>query len=685
GDLARWLPDGNVEFLGRIDNQVKIHGFRIELGEIETILQQTPSVQQGVVLAKADARGDKRLVAYVVTDTAFDANKIRNFLKRHLPQYMVPHLILCLDQMPLSPNHKIDKQALPDPSIAQFEQQQNQYVAPSNLLEQRLVEIWEKLLQIHPIGVQANFFELGGHSLLATQVISAIREQLQYEISIPDLFESPTIVNLARHLTQLEQKTAVYPLRPFHPRPQQIPLSFAQKQLWVIDQLEGSTHYHMPIVFRLKGPLEVNRLSNTFRTIVNRHEVLRTVFKTEQGKAHQVVLPTDQWTLQQTMHSSLPSSNSIDQWIAQSINRPFDLSEDHMLRAELLQLEEEDYLLVLVFHHIAADGWSISIFMEEWETLYTTSQHDFDHRLSPLSIQYADYTLWQQQQISTEYFNKKLDYWEAKLAALPPLQLPIDFSRPAVKNNQGKILPFHLNQKIQEQLNTLAQEKGATLFMLLLTAIKVLLYRYTHQKDICVGSPAANRTPSTLEPLIGYFLNTLALRSDLDGKPTFLELLQQVKQTTLEAYQHQEVPFNQVVDRVKKTRDRSQEDLFQVMFVLQNNPNTTLRQLGEVQMDEYPFAYPFAKFELTFAATEQAQGIDFELEYRTDLFQESSMQNMIAHFCHLLNSILQTPEQRIDQLPLLSTAQQKEQLAFNPAPVVYPSAQYLLGAFDRQA
>ncbi|MEO7585214.1 MAG: amino acid adenylation domain-containing protein, partial [Ferruginibacter sp.] len=659
GDLGRWLPDGNIEYLGRIDEQVKIRGFRIELGEIETVLEQSDMVSQAVVLAKEDKQFSKQLVGYIIPNGPFEREAVANYLKTRLPEYMVPALWVEMETMPLTPNGKINRKALPDPDISGLIE--NNYVAPQNAMEETLAAIWQRLLGLEQVGTQDNFFEIGGHSLMAMRVASAIRKELQVELAIKDLFSNHTIALLANHLQQ--QQAELLPSMEVMPRPEHIPLSFSQERLWFIDQLEGSVQYHLPIVLTLKGQLNIEALSYSIKTIIARHEVLRTVMLEEDGQAYQMVKDTEGWDLT-ISNTSECENKSLPNLIQQIINAPFDLSKDYMLRAGLIITGKDEYILIATMHHIASDGWSMSIIVNEVVELYRSYEEDNQPVLPLLPVQYADYAIWQRKYLNGDILSKKLGYWKTKLKGVAALQLPADYPRPAVQSTNGAIATLRLNNELTGQLQAFSQQQGATLFMTLLAALKVLLYRYTGQQDICVGTAVAGRQQQELEGLIGFFINTIALRTELVGTVSFKDLLQQVKATTLEAYAHQDAPFEKVVDVLVTERDMGRSPLFQVMLVLQNTPDIEELRLGGVQLFRGVTGLSIqttSKFELTFNITDTPQGLNVTIEYCTDLFREETINRMAGHFNELLNAVVKTPEQSIGSLPMLGE-QEKQQL-----------------------
>lgn len=651
GDLGRYLPDGNIEYLGRADDQVKIRGYRIELGEIENVLQQSGLVAQSVVLAKQDTKGNKRLVGYVVSNGAFNSEEITNYLHSKLPDYMLPTQWVEVESMPQTSNGKIDKKALPDPGLITVHD--DKYVEPASEIERKLADIWQEILGIDKVGIYDNFFELGGHSILAMQVISFVRRKLKLEASIKDLFLNPTIAAFSEILSTNNNFELQPTIKVVDPRPENIPLSFSQERLWFIDRFEGSVSYHIPAVFRLKGKLDLEALSYSIRKIVDRHEVLRTVIKEQDEEQYQQILVADDWNL--NIHRSDSNrSNILSEKIHQIINQPFNLSKDYMLRADLITLNSSENILVVTMHHIASDGWSLSIIVKEVVELYQSYVQKRVAKLDQLPIQYADYSIWQRNYLQGQELEKKINYWKEKLREVSPLNLPISYQKPSFPSTAGDVEYFSIDKDLLEKIHSLGQKQGATLFMTLLAAFKILLYRYSGQEDICIGTPTANRTHREVEGLIGLFLNTLALHTDVRSEDSFLNVLAKVKKTTLEAYEHQDVPFEKVVEAVVKERDLSRSPLFQVMFILQNTPDIPTLQLGDVELISENFEDKTSKFELTFNVRETDNGLQGLVHYRTDLFAKFTIKSLLGHFFQLLRSIIEKPVEKAGSLSFLS-------------------------------
>src|SRR5215204_3525699 len=671
GDLVRWLWDGNIEFIGRADDQVKIRGYRVELGEIESLLLQSGLVAGALVLAKEDKDGNKRLIAYTVGIADYDKESIVRYLWERLPDYMVPTQWVELESFPMLPNGKVDRKSLPDPE--ETDQLTKQYVAPRNEIESRLAALWADVLEVDQVGVHDDFFELGGHSLLAVRLISAIRKEFVVEMPIGDIFDYPAVAQLAEQIARSSDKAVLPSVVAVQSRPERIPLSFSQERLWFIDRLEGTLHYHVPTVLRVKGALNTDALTHALQEIIKRHEVLRTIIREEDGQGYQHIQDADKWYLPISVGTKYKEDiNGLRLHVQQLISRPFDLSKDYMLRADLIRIEVNEYVLVSTFHHIASDGWSTSVLVKELTDLYRSYQEGRSLNLSPLPIQYADYALWQREYLQGDILENKLGYWKNKLEGVTPLQLPLDLPRPAVQSIRGTFESFLIDEELSEALQKLSQQHGATLFMTLLAAFKILLSRYSGQNDICVGTPVAGRQQQELESLIGFFINTLALRSDLSNNLSFVELLHGVKKTTLEAYAHQDLPFEKIVDAIVKERVMSRTPIFQVMFTLQNTPEIPMLELGDVQFSRESFAIKTSKFDLTLNLAEVSQGLQGYLLYCTDLFTSQTIKRMIAHFKELLHSIVREPSWSIRELSMLTEPEVRQLEGINTSVVEYP-------------
>ncbi|MFN6487124.1 MULTISPECIES: non-ribosomal peptide synthetase, partial [unclassified Nostoc] len=689
-DLARYLPDGTIEYLGRIDNQVKIRGFRIELGEIETVLNTHPQIQQAVVIAREDIPGDKRLVAYLAaTDKSLTTHQLREFLKHQLPEYMVPSAIAILESLPLAPSGKVDRRALPKPDLDGTLLEK--YVAPRTPTEELLTQIWAQVLKVELVGVHDNFFELGGHSLLATQLVSRIRNIFKIELPLRELFTAATVAELARVIGQLQQENLEVFAPPILKRAENadLPLSYAQQRLWFLDQLEpNSSFYNVPIGLRLSGTVQVAALEQSLSEIIHRHEALRTNFTTVDGRPTQVIQTQTNWTLSvvDLKHLSTSEQEIATQRLAQQqAIQPFDLAKGALVRATLVVLSQTENILLVCMHHIVSDGWSAGVFVYELVTLYNAYSIGQPSHLTPLPIQYADFALWQRQWLQGDVLQSQLSYWQQQLQDAPALlSLPTDRPRPAQQTYNGTHQEFVLSGELTSKLAKLSQEQGCTLFMTLLAAFDTLLSRYTGTEDILVGTPIANRDRSEIEGLIGFFVNTLVMRADLAGNPTFNELLSRVRDMTMQAYSHQHLPFEMLVEALQPERDLSYSPLFQVMFVLQNAPTSGL-ELSGLSVSPFSMKGKTSRFDLTLIVQNTDTGLVGLWEYNTDLFDVSTIERMTSHFVILLEGIIANPEQRISQLPLLTEVEQQQLLVeWNDTFVDYPLHKSIHQLFEEQ-
>ncbi|MGG6293710.1 amino acid adenylation domain-containing protein [Leptolyngbya sp. AN02str] len=697
GDWVRHLGNGELEYLGRIDHQVKIRGYRIEPGEVEAVLVQHPDVQSGVVVpqriaseaeepAGSGGLAMQRLVAYAVPHSGRSLNMgdLRQFLEQRLPAYMVPTAFVQLEALPLTPNGKVDRQALPLPGRSPHAAPPT---APTTPMEAQLAQLWSQVLRLEHIGIHDNFFELGGDSLLATQLVSRIRTALQIELPLRQLFEQPTIAQLARAIAA-QPTVAALPAIERRPRPPQVPLSFAQQRLWFLEQLLPGAVYTLPATLRVDGVLHLNVLQQSLAEVVRRHEILRTTFPLVDGNPVQAIAPQLEVTIPLIDLRGLPLAQQAaerQRHIAAATQRSFDLAQLPLFHISVVQTDAEQ-ILVVNLHHIIADGWSIDLLLRELATLYHAQLADSvldsgaghvsdqvsnagsDHvsgqpaPLPPLPIQYADFALWQRHALQQATVATQLAYWQTQLAEpLPVLNLPTDFPRPAVQRFQGEGRSHCLPHSLVHALKTYSQQSGTTLFMVLLAAFKVLLYRYTGQTDLLVGTPIASRNQTELEGLIGCFVNTLALRTDLSGNPTFGELLQRVRDVTLTAYAHQDVPFEAIIDALQLDRNLSHAPLVQVMFVLQV---PTDWNVPELNLTPLPLPRRTAKFDLTLDISETDQGLEMEMEYSTDLWDGATIERMLCHLHTLLEGIVapQALSHPIDRLPLLTSFEQQHLL-----------------------
>ncbi|MBU7585509.1 MAG: amino acid adenylation domain-containing protein [Nostoc sp. TH1S01] len=689
GDLARYLPDGNIEYLGRIDNQVKIRGFRIELGEIETLLNHHDDVQVSTVIVREDSPGQKQLVAYIVPqkEDIPTSSELRQFMKAKLPDYMIPSAFVILEALPLTPSGKVNRRALPAPDL--ISEIADQFVAPRNPIEEKLALIWSQVLRLEKVGIHDNFFEIGGHSLLATQVISRLPEAFGISLPLRSLFASPTVASLSEVILNELQTGSGLKLPAIAPisSKKDIPLSWAQERLWFLHQLEGeSGAYTMPFAMRLIGNLNIKALESAIGAMVQRHEVLRTRFEIKNDQPVQIIDPNINITLPVVdLQNAADPTKQAKQLAIKEAYKPFDLAKDPVLRVKMWQVASDEYILLIAIHHIASDGWSIGVLNRELSAHYRAITTDSAVELPELPVQYADFTLWQRQWLTIEVLERQLSYWKQQLAGAPPLlELPTDRPRPAIQTFRGGTERFQLDASLTFALRQLSHKSGTTLFMTLLAGFVVLMSRYSGQKDLVVGSPIANRNRKEIEGLIGFFVNTLALRFDLSPEMTLQVLLEQVRQVTQNAYEHQDLPFEILVEQLQLERNLDRNPLVQVMFALQNAP-TNPWDLPGLSVEKMPWGLDAVRFDLEVHLWEVSEGLEGFCYYSTDLFDAATIARMMQHFQNLLTAIIANPEQPVSQLPLL-TPQERQQLLveWNTTQTDYPSDQCIHDLFAAQ-
>ncbi|WP_096144848.1 non-ribosomal peptide synthetase, partial [Pseudomonas fluorescens] len=655
GDLARYNPAGALEYVGRIDHQVKIRGLRIEMGEIEASLQALPNVREAAVLAQPSATG-VQLVAYVVPaeGQALEAQALAARLRQTLPDYMVPGHWVVLDALPLNHNGKLDRRALPTPDLNQASAA---YVAPQSPLQIQLAAIWQAVLQVEQVGLEDHFFERGGHSLLATQVISRVRHDLKLEVPLRALFEQPTLAAFAAACAGVQADTA--PVMQAVGREQPLALSFAQERQWFLWQLDPtSAAYHVPSALRLKGHLDKVALQRAFDTLVARHESLRTHLHQDAERTVQVISPQ--------AHVPIASMDAheagLKAMVEALITQPFDLRHGPLMRVSLLRLADNEHVLVLVQHHIISDGWSMQVMVDELVQLYGAYSQGQDLDLPTLPIQYGDYAVWQRSWMEAGEKTRQLEYWRDLLGGEQPvLELPFDHQRPAMPTHRGARLNIALPRPLLDSLKTLARREGVTLFMLLLASYQVLLHRYSGQQDIRIGVPIANRNRVETERLIGFFVNTQVLKADIDGQTTVAQLLRQVKQRALEAQAHQDLPFEQLVEALQPERSLSLGPLFQV--ALNHNVNLSsrhLQRLAQLHMSPVSWDETVAQFDLTLDIEESEHQLAASLSYATELFDASTIERMAVHWQNLLQAMVADQQRPISQLSLLGEDEQQQ-------------------------
>jgi amino acid adenylation domain-containing protein len=691
GDLARYLPGGEIEFLGRLDGQVKIRGFRIELGEIEAALREHPQVSEAVVLTRESESVGVQLLAYVVAegDEASLPAELSVFLKRCLPEYMIPSVFVRLESLPLTPNAKIDRRALAERHLNLPERGES-YAAPRTFVEELLVEIWSGALGIEKVGIRDDFLQLGGHSLLAIQLLSRIREAFQIELPVRSLFESPTIAEFAKEINRALGSEQDLPSPPLvrASREESLPLSFAQQRLWIIDQLEpGLPVYNIPLAITIWGRLDANTLAMSLGEVVRRHEALRTSFQAAEGLPVQVIAPPQGVPLQVVDLGSLPATEReamARRLATEEGQRQFDLSKGPLLRASLFRLDEEEHILVLTTHHIVSDGGSLEVLMSELSTLYQDFSKGVAPSLPELPIQYADYASWQRQWLQDEVLERQLAYWREQLSgATAGLDLPSDRSRPGVQTFNGDRLPIELSTQLSGALKTLSRNERATPFMVLLAGFESVLHRYSGEVDLLVGTVVAGRNRVETEKLIGFFINTLVLRTDFSGDPSFRDILGRVREVVLGAYSHQDMPFERVVEELQPERNLSLSPLFQVLFTFHHAPASP-PEIPGLSMDVMEVETGSAKFDLYLLMRESEQGFAGTLEYNRDLFDDATMTRLLGHFRRMLEGVAAAPDLPISRQPLLLPEEQRLMEEWNGCYADYPRDLCIHELFEMQ-
>ena len=663
GDLVRFRADGNLEFIGRLDHQVKVRGYRIETGEVEACLNRHPSVKQCAVIPR-EHQGETRLIAYLAAkgDGEPPATELRNHLEKALPAYMVPTAFVWLEEFPLTTNGKIDRAALPAPA-----EEPDTATPARTTTELTIAEIWKELLAKDQIGATANFFELGGHSLMAARVISRLEAAFGIELSLTDLFDAPTISQLAERVDERQRFREVVRTGAIQPRSDTAPvLSFAQERLWFMERLQpGLPFNNIPLAVRIAGKLNRTALQQASNAIVRRHESLRTSFRSDKGRPLAQVNAASELEIPQIdLRALAPAEKEtkIAELSREEAETPFNLEMAPLLRIKLLQLSEDEHVLLITTHHIVGDGWSLGIFFRELGALYQSICRGEGNPLPELPIRYGDFAAWQRESLQGANLEKQQNYWQTELkGTAATLEIPTDRARPAVQTYRGATLFFALPNALAAQLKTVAQHENVTLFMLLLSAFQTLLQRYSGQEEIVVGSPVAGRTRVETEGLIGLFLNNLAFRAMFPAELTFRDLLRANRERALGAYAHQDLPFERLVESLQLQRDLSRSPLFQAMFVLQNAPLQPLKLSG-LSLTPIPLHSGTSKYDLTLGIEERADSLAGYVEYSTDLFSEATILRMLGHLQTLLEAIARTPDERTSRLPLLTAAEKKQLL-----------------------
>ncbi len=672
GDLARWLPDGNIEFLGRIDNQVKVRGYRIELGEIETRILSYEGIKEVIVIARQEEGGNNYLCAYISGIMEFAISELREYLAKELPEYMVPAYIMQLDKLPLTANGKIDRKALPEPdgSITTGVE----YAAPTNEIEEKLVSIWSEVLGIEKIGINDNFFELGGHSLKAINIITKLHKELNISVPIKQIFETPTIRGLASYAKNTQE--SIYSRIEAIEDKAYYELSSAQKRMYAINQLEkDSINYNIPWVMRIEGELDKAKLNEAFIKLIERHEALRTSFEIINGEPVQIVHKHTSFEIEYT---EITKENSEE--IETGFAKVFDLSKAPLFRATLAKINDKEHILLMDMHHIISDGVSMGIFTQEIAELYEGKE------LAELRIQYKDFAVWQNELFKSEEIKKQGEYWlEAFKGEIPVLNLSTDYQRPSTQSFEGDSIKFEINEELTSKLKQVAKETGSTMYMVLLSACNVLLSKYSGQEDIIIGSPAAGRPHADLQNIMGMFVNTLAMRNYPESNKTYKEFLAEVKVNSLQAFEMQDYQFEELVDKLNIRRDISRNPLFDIMFTLQNMDAGELQIEGLV-IKSYEADNKSAIFDMTIIATELAKTIEIKLNYCTKLFYKQTIENMSKHLENILNSIVDNINSRLSDIEMLSEDEQHKLLVeFNNTKAEYAKDIIIQQLFEEQA
>ena len=665
GDFGRLLEDGNFEFLGRRDGQVKVRGVRVELGELESHLRQHPAVRDVAVVDRQDSEGATVLCAYLVLAGGFDTAELRAFLSARVPQAMVPSAFLRLDELPRTLNGKVDRRALPTLSEVRGEAEEAGQ-RPQTAVEEIVAGIWSQVLKLQRVGVNESFFDLGGHSLLATQILSRMRAALRVDLPLRTFLEVPTVAGLAAAVERAQASgsfAGAQPITPV-PRDRDLPLSFAQQRMWFLERLDpGSGAYHIPLLMRVRGPLDSAALRASMQAVARRHEVLRTTYPAPDGLPVQRVHEDGGLDFTRVDLGKLPAAGreaaALDLAAADG-ERPFDLEAGPLLRVLVARLDATDHLVACTFHHIVADGWSRGVLVDDLTVYYRAFASGTAPRLAELPIQYADYAAWQRRSLRGETLEAELEFWRSRLAGAPPgLSLPTDRPRPAAQSFAGGRVPLRLSGALTNALRGLGRQTSVTLFMVLAAAYVALLHRYTGEDDLVFGSSVAGRDRVDLEGLIGFFVNMLALRVDCAGDPSFSGLLERVREVALDGFAHQAVPFELVVEELEPERDLSYPPIFQVVFTLQNAPVEEL-ELPDLELSFPPTRQSAAKYDLLLDTWEDGDGLGGTLEYNADLFDHATAERLTRHFANLLESLAADPRTRLSELSMLAESELRQ-------------------------
>ncbi|MCU7496664.1 MAG: amino acid adenylation domain-containing protein [Ignavibacteria bacterium] len=666
GDLVRYNFDGTIDYLGRLDHQVKMRGFRIELGEIESVIRKFPAVKEAVVALRENGNG-KYLCGYLVPKNGSGLNmaEIREFLKKELPEYMLPSAFMTMNTIPLTPNGKIDRKSLPEPR-AEDPESKIRLLAPQTATEEMVCGVMAGVLNRKEVGVNESFFDIGGHSLLAAQVIYRLREIFRIKLQLKEIFDFPSARALAERIEKARKSSAGIFQEPISraSREENLALSFAQERLWFLSQLSPeSTAYNVPEALRISGKISPEMLQESFNIIARRHEILRTVFITLEGKPFQKIMPEFKVPLPVIEALGLSPEEQerfIEEFISKEVDKPFLLDTLPLFRAILIRLSEEESVLILTFHHIITDGWSSRKLFNELMNNYSYLERGEKPAFCELPVQYADYASWQRQNFTGENLKRHIEYWRGKLKDSPQfLELPVDRPRPHVQSYNGSFISFLLSKEVSDSVKKIDRNYGVTLFMSLLSVFQVLLFRYSRQNDILIGTPIANRNRGDIEDLIGFFVNILVLRVHVTDGMKFSDLLRQTKETALEAYTYQDLPFEMLLDALQLERSMSYTPLFQVMFSAENMQTDENIEDNSIVVQQLEIPANTSKYDISLSAVEEKDGLRLAFEYNTDLFDKETMERMFRHYERILESIIDNPELRIRDIGLLSKEEEK--------------------------
>src|SRR5579871_4290087 len=667
GDLGRWR-DGVLEFLGRMDNQVKVRGYRIEPGEIEAAIQELSWIIDAAVITQEDQSGQKRLVAYVVTKeqpVMPDASDLREQLQHRLPDYMVPSAYFVLKQLPLTPNGKVDRQGLAKITAEELGRQQT-YVAPRNEVEEILCAIWSRVLGVEKISTEDNFFAIGGQSLIATQLVSQIHQIFGIELGLKRIFEKPTVAGLAAELEPIMRSGAIAPASPIvrAERGGVVAMSYAQQRMWFMEQMDGVKGlYNLRAGVRMRGKLEVEVLGRVVREVVRRHEVLRTRFGMKEGKGVQIIEGEGKVELEVVElkgGSREEKEEELRREMKEEGERGFDVEQGPLLRAKLWKVGEEEHGLLLTMHHLVSDGWSMGVLLREVSSLYEDLEQGRESRLGELRIQYADYAVWQREWLQGERLEEQLRYWRKQLEGLGVVEMGTDHVRPGKASNRGGKVRIEVGKELVGRVKEVCRGEGVTLFMGVVAGVQMMMWRYSGGEDVGVGTVIANRRRAEVEGLIGFFANTLVLRTRLGGNPGVKEVLRRVREVSLGAYGHQDLPFEKLVEEMEPGRDLSRNPLFQVMVVLQNVPKGEMK-LGGVKMEGMGVGEVGARFDLDWTLEEnEAGGLSGELVYARDLWEEETVERMVRHWVRGMEGMVKEEEKGLWEMEWMEEEERRQ-------------------------